>query len=59
MAMSDEHRSKFAALHRQWWRLHMSEKFSSGTINPKQTKSEQGHAIATTFILNGIPIFEK
>ena len=27
----------FAALHRQWWRLHMSEKFSSGMINPKQT----------------------
>ena len=36
MAMSAEHRSKFAALHRQWWRLHMSEKFSSGTINSKQ-----------------------
>ena len=31
MAISVEHRSK-AALHRQWWRLHMSEKFSSGTI---------------------------
>ena len=28
MAMSAEHRSKFAALHRQWRRLHMSEKFS-------------------------------
>ena len=26
MAMSAEHRSNFAALHRQWWRLHMSEK---------------------------------
>ena len=36
MAMTTEHRSKFAALHRQWWRLHMSEKFSSGTKNPKQ-----------------------
>ena len=32
MAMSVEHSSKFAALHRQWWRLHMS-----GTENPKQT----------------------
>ena len=31
--MSAEHRSKLAALHWQWWRLHMSEKFSSGTIN--------------------------
>ena len=39
MAMSAEHRSKFAARHRQWWRLRMSEKFSSGTKNPnKQTK---------------------
>ena len=37
MAMNAEHRSKFAALHRQWWRLHMSEKFSSGTKTPKQT----------------------
>ena len=33
MTMSAEHRSKFAAHIRQWWRLHMSEKFSSGTIN--------------------------
>ena len=38
MAMSAEHRSKFAAFHRQWWRLHMSEKFSSGTKNLKQKK---------------------
>ena len=30
IAMSAEHRSKFASLHRQWWRLHMSEKFRSG-----------------------------
>ena len=36
MATSAEHRSKFVTLHWQWWRLHMSEKFSSGTINPKQ-----------------------
>ena len=36
MAMSAEYRLNwFAALHRQWWRLHMSEKFQ--TINPKQT----------------------
>ena len=38
MAISAEHKSKFAALHRYWERLHMTEKFSSGTINPKQTK---------------------
>ena len=27
MAISAEHRSKFASVHRQLWRLHMSEKF--------------------------------
>ena len=37
MAMSVEHRSKFAALHRQWWRLHISEKFSSWKINSNKT----------------------
>ena len=41
MAMSAEHRSKFAALHLQWWRLHMSEKFSSGTINSNLTKQKK------------------
>ena len=40
MAMSADHRSKFAALHRQWCRLHMSEKFSSGTINSKETNKQ-------------------
>ena len=37
MTMSAEHRSKFAALHQQCCRLHMSEKFSSGTLNFNQT----------------------
>ena len=39
MAMSAEHRSKFAVLYWQWWRLHVSAKlFSSGTKKPyKQT----------------------
>ena len=37
MAMSAEYNSKFATLHRLWWRVHMSEKFSRGTINHKQT----------------------
>ena len=41
MAMSSEHRSKFAALHRQWWRLQMREKFSSGTKNPKTNNKKQ------------------
>ena len=45
MAMSAEHRSKFAALHRQWWRLHMSEKFANGTINPKQTNKQTKNQI--------------
>ena len=38
MAINAERRSKFAALHRQWWRLQISEKFSSGTKNSKQTR---------------------
>ena len=43
MTISAEHtwRSKLAALLRQWWRLQMSEKFSSGTKNSKQTKNPQ------------------
>ena len=40
MAMSAEHRSKFAALHRQWWRLRMKEKFSSGTLNFTETNKQ-------------------
>ena len=34
MAMSAEHRSKFTA---QWWRLHMSETFSSEPTISQQT----------------------
>ena len=41
MAISAEHRSKFAAIHRQWWRLHMSEKFSSGTITAYNQPTNQ------------------
>ena len=40
MTMSAEHRLKFAALYRQWWRLHMSEQFSSEMINPKTSKQK-------------------
>ena len=48
MTTSAEHRSKFAAFHRQWWRIHMSEKFSSGTQTPTNTNKqfslgEKGH----------------
>ena len=45
MVMSAEHRSKFEALHLLWWRLHMSEKFSSGTINHKQTNKQTNKQI--------------
>ena len=38
MAMSAE---QFAALHRQWLRLHLSEKFSSGNKNSKQTNKTE------------------
>ena len=47
MAMSAEHRSKFAALHRWWWRLHLSEKFSSGT--KKTTKHRFKDEIKTAY----------
>ena len=42
MAVSAEYtiRSKFEILHRLWWRLHVSEKFSIGTIYPKQTNKQ-------------------
>ena len=41
MAMCAEHRSKFEVLCRWWWRLQMSEKFSRGTLNHKQTKKSR------------------
>ena len=40
MAIIAEHRSKFAALHRQCWRLQMSETFPSGTKISKQTNKK-------------------
>ena len=40
MTMSAENRSKFAALHRDWWCLRMSEILSSGTINSNKTKTK-------------------
>ena len=40
MAISAEHRSKFAAFYRTWWGFKMSEKFSKGTKNPKQTNKK-------------------
>ena len=52
MAMSAEHRSKFAAYYRQWWRLHMSEKFSNGTKTPKQTNKQTNSATLYLYYLH-------
>ena len=46
MAVSAEHRSKFAAVHRSWWRLHMSEKFSSGAKKTKQINKQTSFFLA-------------
>ena len=40
MAISAEQLSKFAALHRQWWRPQMSVKFSSGTKKLQTNKND-------------------
>ena len=48
MSLSAEHKSKFAALRRQWWRLHMSEKFSSGTKKPNE-KTNKSYIIIVKF----------
>ena len=59
MALGAEHRSKFAALHQYWWRLHMSEKFSSRRkttnkqtipydISQKRTSSLQSSPVIST-----------
>ena len=39
MAMNAEHRSKFAAFHRQWRCLHMSKTFSSVTKTPNKQRN--------------------
>ena len=57
MAMSAEHRSKFAALHRQWWHLHMSEKFSSGTENSKQANKNYACFIKT--VISDVKFFKN
>ena len=38
-AVSADHRSNFTVLHREWWRVHLSEKFSRGTESAKQKKN--------------------
>ena len=51
--MDAEHRTKFEALHRQLWCLHLSEKLSSGTKNPKQTNQPTKQSIINVvFIVN-------
>ena len=41
MAISAKLMSISAAFHRWWWRLSMSEKFSSGTKKPKETNKQK------------------
>ena len=57
---------KCAALHRQLWRLHMSEEFSSRTIHSKQTIQKKALAIYILFAcvnvhikFNEIPTINK
>ena len=52
MTISAEHRSKFAALHRQLCRLEMTGKSSIGTINPKQTNKQKSSSQETLFHFN-------
>ena len=41
MAMSAKYRSKFAALHRQWWHLHRKGKILEwDKTNPKKNKKQ-------------------
>ena len=59
MTMSVEHRLKFAALRRQWWRLHMSEKFSSWTNTHKQTnryEKKNQHYVRHYMYVGGNPV---
>ena len=54
MAMSAEHRSNFAAVHRQWWRLHMkiSRKILEWDENPNDLNSlERVYHFALIFFL--------
>ena len=46
MTISAEHRSNFTALHWQWWRLHMSEKFSSGMKNPNKQTNKKNYEMS-------------
>ena len=62
MAISAEHRSKFAALHRQCWHIQMGEKFSSGMKNSKQTNKPQIQTKITTdasVLLQGVFKWKK
>ena len=43
MALSTEYRSKFEALHRYCWRLHMSKTFLSGTKKNQPNKQTNSH----------------
>ena len=47
--MSGEHMVNFATFHRQWWRLHSSEKISSGTYKQKIQGKVDGITVQTTY----------
>ena len=51
MAISVEHRSKFAALYRQWWRLQMSQKLSSWMKNSQLTNKHIYEKLLVTLLL--------
>ena len=57
MVMNVEHRSKFAALQRQWWCFHMSEELSSVTINSKQIKQTNKQTNKVHTFLNSFSYF--
>ena len=48
-AMSTEHMSKFATIHQELSRLEISEKFSKGTKNSRQTNK---HNFVKKLIIN-------
>ena len=56
MAIRAEHRSKFAALRRQWWRLQMVEQFSGVTEHSKQMEKKPKPLISSG---KNVALFQK
>ena len=57
MAVSAEHRPNFAAIHRQYWRLHMSERFLSGTFNNSHLNTVCIYPMGSPLILDKVENF--